>query len=347
MYPPFKTSLSPELAGAIVDSMDIISLLRWRQTCKFHYAQSTAALKRSLTKLVNPFLSHPIALLQLITHFRAVIGGEVALAYILRDDGFQPKTLEIYTSAYYHSLLCRAMLSHPDIYANITQANAINPPQQFKLQRDIVETLIISLNNGKKIYVHSSSTASPLSPVARATCTALINYVTPESFGCGYPRLTLYQKSLQSTTIAAHADELSDQDHRLTYTLRQLSIETSVSPGHWQQYRMWPSDHDSAADLGPCWRSHFICPSQSRYFGDRGSLLDFVDPLHGSPASLQAISAPPYGMTTVWRLSSSFRCALSCESHDCILPRGLISIVVHLILDPYRNTRSHRITGSV
>ena len=325
--------------------MDILSLLRWRQTCTAHYTHSTAALKRSLTKLVNPFLSHPVALLQLITHFRAVIGGEVALGYILRDEGFQPKTLEIYTSAYFHGLLCRTMLSHPDICPDIAQANTINPPHQFKLQHDIVETLQITLSNGRRIYVHCSSTASPLSPIARAPCTALINYVTPESFGCAYPLLTLYNKALQSTTMAVRADELSNQDHRLTCTLRQLNIETSVSPSHWQQYRMWPQALNSAEDLGPCWRSHFICPNQARYFGDSGSLVDFVDPLHDSPASLQAISAPPYGMTTIWRLSSSFRCALSCESHDYILPQGLVSMVVHFILDPYRDIRDSRTTA--
>ena len=66
----------------IVDRMDLPTLLAWRSSCTVNYDHATAALKRTLTSAINPFLSHPNVVLNILSRYSAVIGGEVALAFI-------------------------------------------------------------------------------------------------------------------------------------------------------------------------------------------------------------------------------------------------------------------------
>lgn len=339
---PNARSLYPEIVGIITDHLDISSLMRWRQTCTINYSHSTASLRRSLTVIMNPFLSRPTILLQIITQFKGVIGGEVALAYIRRDLKFQPRTIEICASTSLHEPLCIAILSHPELLPDIACADVITPRYPYSLRRDIVESLRIRLRNDQTIYIHRSSTESPLSPIARASCTALMNYVSPDSFGCAYPRLTLDNKALQSQTTSKNAGDLSILDQHIQKILTTLNFDIATDPATWPRYRMWSQTPATVTDYKPCWRSHYICPEQARYFGDRGSIVEFIDPLLQSPTSLRANSAPPFRMTVIWRLSSAFRCALHCEQHDRILPRGLVSTVIFLIPDPISRAQSAR-----
>ena len=321
----------------IVDQMDLPSLLTWRRTCAVNYAHATAALKRTLTSSINPFLSNPGALLDIITRYSAVIGGEVALAFIQRHLPFQPHTLEIFASAPLYAPLCLELSSHPEIAPDVTSCTFTVTSYPHNYQRDILETMQVTLRSTRTLYIRRSSTLSPLSPIARSICTAMANFVTPHSFGCAYPGLTLCNKSLLSDLTQ---DAIAEFDADILRTLVDQEIELATDPVAWQQYRLWSSTPAVTSTTKACWRSHYICPAQGRFFGDRGSLVDFVDPI-GTPATvLQRHGSPPFGTSVIWRLSSTYQCPLSCEVHDNTLPAGQISTAIILVPDPF--TTRHR-----
>ena len=317
--------------------MDLPTILEWRRTCILNYAHATAALKRTLTILLNPFLSQPVALLDLISRYGAVIGGEVALAFILRHRLFQPHTLEIFTGTSMYQLLCREILSDPRIVPDITGLAVTILPHPHNLQRDILETTHIHLRAARTLYIHRSSTLSPLSPIARSICTAMVNFVTPHCFGCAYPRLTLDDKALLSDLSES---SMSDFDASLMLRLVEQGIDVSIDPATWKQYRTWSPTPTLADSTKACWRSHYICPEQGRFFGDQGSLIDFIDPLGTPTAALRGRGLPPFGTSVIWRLSSLYRCPLSCEAHDSTLPTGQTSVAIILMDDPFVD--SHR-----
>ena len=314
--------------------MDIKSLVCWRETCATNYAQSTASLSRTLTRLVSVFLSHPNALLRLITEFGAVIGGEAALAYIRREVPFRPRSLEIFVGRLEYEPFCRAILSNPDLAPDAILASSSVVGYPLCSQRDIVETLQLRLRSGLSIYLRRSSTLSPLSPITRAYCTALMNFVSPRCFGCAYPRLTLNNRALVCDVGMRNID-YGDSASRTAVV--GFGIETSVNPARWSQYCVWSATPSNEETVTACWRSHFICPGQGRYFGDRGSLVGLVSPLNSGPEESRDIRALLFGSTIVWRLSSSYRCIMRCEGRDRLLPIGVTSHVITFVHDELQN----------
>ena len=316
----------------IADEMDIASLVCWRQTCTANYAHAVASLERKLVRLVDSFLSYPTALLQVVSDFNAVIGGEVALAYIRRDVTIRPHSLEIFVGRLQYEGICRAILSDPLLSLDIVVATTVNADYMLCTQRDITRTLRLRLRSGLDMHIRRSSTLSPLSPIARAPCTAFMNFVTRESFGCAYPRLTLNNQALLCDIGMGVADHL---DGAARDILVDIGIEAAVEPSHWPEYRLWSPTPSNVATSNACWRSHFICPEQGRFFGDRGSLVDFVSPLDCGAVQLRDRRAPPFGCTIVWRLSSSYQCVMSCEGRDRLLPNGVTSQAIMFVHDRF------------
>ena len=335
-------SLSPELCGMIADEMDIASVICWRQTCTANYAHAVGSLERKLVQLVDLFVTYPTALLRVVTEFNAVIGGEVALAYILRDVLIRPHSLEIFVSRLEYEAICRSILSDPLLSLDIVVATTVNADYMLCTQRDITRTLRLCLRSGLDMHIRRSSTLSPLSPIACAPCMAFMNFVTRESFGCAYPRLTLNNQALLCDIGMGVADHL---DGAARDILVDIGIEAAVEPSHWPEYRLWSPTPSNVATSNACWRSHFICPEQGRFFGDRGSLVDFVSPLDCGAVQLRDRRAPPFGCTIVWRLSSSYECVMSCEGRDRLLPNGVTSqaiMFVHDRLSTASQVSSHR-----
>ena len=335
--------LPPDVAGMIVDHMDVRSILAWRDTCVVNYAHATAALKRTLTAMLNSFLLQPNALLDVISRYGAVIGGETALAFVLRHRPFQPLTLEIFANTSMYRPFCHEVVTDPRIGPDIVEVSLTTTRYPYNVDRDILETTCIHMRSTRTIYVHRSATLSPLSPIARSLCTALVNFVTPHSFGCAYPRLTFDDKSLLSDLRQA---SMNDLDKDIMRMLSEQQIAVAVDPASWQRYRPWSSTPSVVGSMKACWRSHHICPDQGRFFGDNGSLVDFLDPIGMPVALLEERGSPPFGTAVMWRLFSSYRCPLSCESHDSNLPLGQTSTAVILVDDPFVHPQRERLDSA-
>lgn len=108
-------------------------------------------------------------------------------------------------------------------------------------------------------------------------------------------------------------------------------------------------DGDGSTDAEPeddrvepeqCWRHLYICPSQGQYFGDRGSFVDFFDPLTGCEAYCAVRSIAPFGPMIVWRVLSTFNCEEGCDIYNDVLEEGVSSVPVIFRKDPYGELRN-------
>ena len=100
-----------------VDAMDIVSLTAWWVTCTTNYHQTCASLRRYLTGLLRPFVPYPRFLMDAVTELHAVFGGELALAFFLRDAAYLPTHLEIFVSHSEFEAMCDTILDDSSICA--------------------------------------------------------------------------------------------------------------------------------------------------------------------------------------------------------------------------------------
>ncbi|PIL26233.1 hypothetical protein GSI_11988 [Ganoderma sinense ZZ0214-1] len=315
--------------------MDIRSVCQWRATCRTNYQYATSSLRRSLTSRLGAFVPQPLALIDAVTKYGAVFGGELALSFILRLEPYTPLFLEIFASNYQYERLCETIVDNPSITALIDSHVILNSSLFRALRRLVAQTLAIRLTNGKTIYVHQSYTCSPSAPIARATCTAFSNFVTEYSFGCSHPELTFARRALLSDEEIPH---FTPQDSQSLDRLLAHEFSLAISPTAWPEYRR-NMDGDTLVSAEECWRHRFLCPKQGRFFGDRGSLVGFFDPLAHYEARCVKDNLPPFGPMVIWRLMTSFDCDDGCEYLDDVLEQGVVSIPVLFKKDPFGELR--------
>lgn len=268
------------------------------------------------------FVSHPEAILAFITQSKAVIRGEFALAFLLREPGFSPTRLDIYVGESMFSRMVQQALHDPSIAFHLVFEHFLMSTGAFAHTRDIRRSAMFHTLKGGRVYIHESVTVSPLSPITRTWCTGLTNFLTEFSYGCAYPGLTFNRECLLSDflTEGMHPDDFD--------TMSQMTNIGFVFVNHPTQLPRYghvtdiPEDQDEYR----CMARQYICPGQARYFGDRGSFIVFFDPLENHVWIAASRSVAPFGHMGVWRLWNSGACAEGCLHKDNILPRGVIAM---------------------
>ena len=216
-----------------MDHMDILSLTRWRATCRQNYRQVSGSLRRTLLSLLKPFVPFPTKLLDIMREHHGVFGGELALSFLLRDPGYTPTDLEIYAADFEFMSLCDAVVGNPHIRAQINEYAHSSPTIFFALRRLIAQTLHIQLDNRRSIYIYRSYNSSATATLSRSLCTALSNFITVYGFGCSHPTLTLRHRAL----LADHETPfLSDVDVAVLNRLRAYGFTMAVSLTEWPEY---------------------------------------------------------------------------------------------------------------
>ena len=331
----------PEIGGMFTDHMDILTLTRWRATCRTNYQQAVKSLHRSVMKQLNPFIPSPSAITDIVTTHGALFGGEFALCFLLRDPAYRPETLEIFVSSHQYTELVTAVFDDPRIQPYITGHAYSIYPMALALKRMILQTLQICLASGRSVYIHCSLSSTAAAGIVRSPTTAVTNYVSSCGFACGYPRLTLDRKGLLSDFTLEDQTEL---DKKTMNNMLAHGFSFSVSPAAWMESQE-PANADDTLSPGRCWRSRFLCPAQGRYFGDAGTFLDYFDPLAGHDGYCADTGQPPYGPMIVWRLMSTFLCDDDCDAYSDILEEGTSALPVLFVKDPYGHAHdllSHR-----
>lgn len=328
-------SVIPDIAEMFADDMDIRSICQWRATCRKNYEYASSSLRRTLTTRIRPFIPHPHQLVEAVTKYGAVFGGELALSFFLRNELYRPSHLEIFASNYQYNQLCETILDDPQVQAGMENHTFLTSTLFCALRRLVAESLVIHLINGKSIYVHQSYTSSPCAPISRSPCTALSNFVNGYAFGCSHPELTLGRRALLADRELLY---LSLHDTQSMDRLLAHRFSLAVSPTAWPDYRR-DINEGTLRTAEECWRERYICPNQGRYFGDKGSFVGFFDPLAGDEERCIKENIPPFGQMVIWHLMTSFQCDDGCEDVDEVLEPGVSSVPVLFSKDAFGDLR--------
>ena len=230
----FVHRLQPEIGGMFADEMDIMTLTQWRRTCKTNYYQAVGSLKRSLTKMLDHFVPSPDLFLRRINDTRSIVGGEFALAFILRDMAMLPKQLDVYASDHEYNAMCASLLEDPDITRMTSQYTCTQNAVLDALRTQISSTLVIETTKGTCIRIHRSYTPSSTAPISRAPCTALSNFITAHGFGCSHPLLTLNRRALIGDQ---DLPQLPVMDRDVQDRLIKHGFSLAFSPIAWPEFR--------------------------------------------------------------------------------------------------------------
>ncbi|KAI0706468.1 hypothetical protein C8Q76DRAFT_630272 [Earliella scabrosa] len=305
------------------------TLLKWRSICRGTCIAVTAELRRSLYRMLEKYIPCPRELLRVFTDCHAVIGGLFALAYILRDRSLCPSTLDVYTDSAWFQPVLEYLSYSPFLSPYVYFDGVTVPPGPFKRHRNIRRRAYFITDSGKRLCVNESRVAGACSPIGSSWTTALMNFVTASTIACAYPHLILARKSFVSD-LALESMEPSDYEDLITMV--QHNFTFTVDPSEWPDCSAKGGADGLVEYVIPCHRRLFLCPGQGRYFGDRGSLFVFIDPLCDSYSTAYHQRRPPYGYMIAWRLWTSFACEDACIERDEILPAGIITMPIMLVL---------------
>lgn len=293
---------------------DLPSLLAWRSTSSTHRVHGSLLLERTRDQIVEHFVGREdtMWLLNVLAHHRAVITGDAALAFMLRDLSVVGDTLHIAVDRVQGAEL-EEDLERWFRAVNVTPLPAVGQPQPGPYEPTVHR---FSLPNSTKIIISTSPNESAITCVATGISTAYMNFLTRDSFGCAYPLLTL-----QRWAIAPRTD-IDDRHSEERARLRTLedhhgfrSHEHAV-PLVPRQFLIGLGEYDPRASHYPCLRHWYICPGQARFFGDAGSLVGFFNAREDSQDELSETGQAPFGPAVVWRLRWSVGCARGCWARN-------------------------------
>ncbi|KAI0706374.1 hypothetical protein C8Q76DRAFT_585180, partial [Earliella scabrosa] len=249
-----------------------------------------------LEKLLHRFVPDAEAFLLGVESYRGLIIGLAALAFVVRDSSLLSDTVDVAVGSE----------TAWDMEQYLVQSQSLIFVEDIPPPRFTQDTTIRIFLTPKSRYVRLlvSHTPSPFMPLARCPISALINYVSRRSFGCAYPLLTLSRLTLIT-------DEVDDEAAR-----DPAPSPTPTAPVPAAA----PCDDHPYNSRHPCYRDLFLCPDQSRFFGDPGSLVVFFDIAHALPHTLARRQYPPFNPTVVWRFQSIWtRCGKDCTTRDPML----------------------------
>ena len=299
--------------------MDMPTLLAWRATNRSNYVDACNELQSSLHRMLATFVPSPAALLSLLTHYHALLSGEFAICYLLRDTSLVPHSLDIYVGSVWFDVFIDTFGLSRELSGYQTSWITTSYADQIVDNRHLTHTLEISLSNGRFILIHASASPSACHAIACSPSSLGTTFITEYSFATAYPRLTFNRRAIVCYDLLGEGSTFEINAYQ---RLRDNGFSFEEDPTSWPDYSR---DQYSDVDVRPldCLRSLYICPQQGRYFGDEGSMVCFMDTLSADVSQLKEKCIPPYGIMAVWRLPSSIICDAECDEFNDILAPGV------------------------
>ena len=314
--------------------MDMPTLLTWRATNRSNYIDACSELQSSLHRLLANFVPSPAALLSLLTRTRALLSGEFAICYLLRDTSLAPSSLDIYVGSVWFDVLINTFGVSRELSGYQTSWAMTTYGDHLVDTRHVTETLEISLSSGRSINIHAAASASACHAIACSPSSLGATFITEFSFATAYPRLTFNRRAILCYDLLGEGSA-SEID---TYQrLRDYGFSFEEDPTSWPEYS---SEQYSGLNLSPleCLRSLYMCPQQGRYFGDEGSMVCFMDTLSVDVTWLKERCIAPYGIMAVWRLPSAVLCDAQCDEFDDILAPGVTATSIMFENESFKTT---------
>ena len=160
--------------------------------------------------------------------------------------------------------------------------------------------------------------------MAHYPSTSLCNYMDEFSFGSAYRDLTVNSRGVSPNFDSLDADE-AERVLQLSHQggLRQSPWAPSVAVppvpfALYNEHAGWSAFAAEKLVNKVCLRGMYQCTGQARFFGDRGSLVDFFEPDMVDHAVMAHLIYPPYGATAIWRMEGP-PCDYYCVEGDYLL----------------------------
>ncbi|KAI1782228.1 hypothetical protein LXA43DRAFT_906401, partial [Ganoderma leucocontextum] len=301
-------------------ALDMLSLLRLCAVSKPFHAFIHGHLAACRDALVAHYVPEPHLFLSCMRDFYVIIGGMAALSFTVHDSSLRPPWLDVYVTTRHWDLFeadLGKFLKLEQVYHNDRRAYGVNTP--YYMYRTAL---------GRLLRVFVSDSLSPLHALIRsAPTTALFNYVGPDSFGVAYPWMTLRRRGLAPGWRRGRGYLDHWQRWHLTVLLSKgfvfrkhaASFDDVRLPIPFADVDRWPMDENTLAPI--CLRDQFLCTSQGRVMGDRGTIIVLFDTYPDAHKDLRRKHQLPYGFTTAWRFPGAvFDCGGDCLHEDDILP---------------------------
>lgn len=276
--------------------------------------------------LLRHYVALPDILWQHLDETRSVVGGLGALSFFLLAPNLRPSALDIFVSSDQEANLRQRLADDEELELQEGPVRVWRPLERQEFTSLVARTRTYWCAHGRSLNIHTSTSLSPLDPIAASVTTALCNWVSASVFACGYPALTLRRRAVgrelfrRDTVVAT-----------LYWHLLHVGFEINTDPSAWDDYRALLSDADNDSQQ-PCMRSLYLCPTQGRFFGDPGSLVNVFVVKEIDHDALRASHQPPYGIATVWRRGRGRQaCDGPCTDRDPLLPQGVFVHAVILI----------------
>ena len=320
--------------------MDMCTLLAWRATNQENYRDVCRELRSSLERLLRDFVPSPAELLSLLTRNRALLSGELAVCYILRDAALSPQSLDIFVGSVWFDNFIDSFGTSPQLSGYQVRWSMIDHEQPRVASRHVATSLQLSLSTGRLLAIHAAASPSACHAIACSPSSLGTTFITEFSFATAYPRLIFSRRAIVSWSALA---ECSDLELDMYQRLEDAGFSLEEDPVAWNEYS---GESDSRVQSSPleCLRSQYLCPQQGRYFGDDGSMVCFMDPLNTDFSRLKEKCIPPYGVMAVWRLPSRVFCDARCDEYDDILAPGVMATSIMFEDETFKANDEQRLT---
>ena len=302
----------------------MVSLLAWRSTCRDNYFRVADELRRSLNTLVARFFSDPLAFLDILNPWSALIVGEAALSHVLHEPSICNATFEIAVGNLYFEPFVDSIARLLPHDLHLTTYARKPSPDGFAFHRHVTRIAEFHLSAGLVVAMYESSSPSACDVVAGYWTMALMNFVTAYTFGCAYPRLTLNDCAILCDSRVL---SLSWSDRDLAHRMRLYGFEFDHRFSHWPLPARGPSSSSAYPHIKGCGDTLYVCPHQARFFGDPGSLVVFYEGLASGLDALRDQSVAPYCLMVAWRVPVTGSCTGGCLNRYRVLPPFVVSML--------------------
>ncbi|KAI0730636.1 hypothetical protein C8Q76DRAFT_792787 [Earliella scabrosa] len=296
--------LPVELERMLLEGYDMLSLLNWRAVRGRYLFQVDRQLRKEMEKIVNVYVPGQASLLLDALHrFRAIITGEAAIAFLLRDRDLLGMDLELCVGEPEAEAL-HAFLKNNFVLTKVCGQDEGTLGYHGPPDRITTYYCIIAPRRRRYICVVSSHTPSPLTPLTAVNNTAYMTFFSPTIVGCAYPSLTMRRCALirSDNGFGQWWSRRCDRRRNLGLVVRgHFRLHDDPSTLLFPRLDP-PPQRPGIPDQRWCLGHLYLCACRDRYFGDPGSFVVVLD-LHSSgleyllllPASAQQMDVQGYG----------------------------------------------------
>ncbi|KAL6306070.1 hypothetical protein BKA93DRAFT_729994 [Sparassis latifolia] len=177
--------------------MDLPTLLLWQRLSKRRTILIHNEFSRTLIALLSPFIVNPRYFEACLVRTSSVISGYGAQWFIDRNMASFPTWLDICVPRT-NMRMVHFCLMHR---MRTTEIAVSSREEQQILARGCTSVTRLLTSRGFIINILCSASESALYPITHSWTTLLMNYVTPDNFGCAYPSLTLRNRGILVSRI--------------------------------------------------------------------------------------------------------------------------------------------------